>query len=348
MKHNQNFDFLRVLAALIVIVGHSYSLVGLTQPTIFGMTLASYGVTIFFCISGYLISGSWMSDPSVYRYLAKRFLRIFPGLITVVLVTVFIAGPLLTTVSMRDYFASQDTGRYLLNAVMYINYRLDGVFEHNPYPYAVNGSLWSLPAEFAMYLIVPLAAGIPFRKSATVGLMILFCIVYVSLGHRNQTIMIYATELKSAAAMGSYFMGGVLLKMLGAQIRFTLPRAAIAFVAFALLSQFSTGHVQYLSAIGAAFAVPYVVVAVGLSNRLKLPNLAKYGDFSYGLYLYAFLIQQTLTMVFPGIHLGLEIALAIAFTLPCAVVSWSFVERRALRFKPSRPGKRQVSLFMPP
>lgn len=335
MKHSNNFDFLRVFAASIVIVGHSFALLNQPQPVFFGTHMAALGVVIFFSISGYLIAGSWLNEPSIVSYLQKRSLRIFPALVALVLLTTFVAGPILSSQSIREYFHSEYIGHYLMNAGLYINYRLPGVFDSNPYPIAVNGSLWSLPAEFAMYLVLPLALGAYFRKTLVVLLAVAMAVAAVLLDHRNQVVVIYATELKSTLAMGSYFMGGALLKLMKGNIRVTLPRAAVAFVAYAVLATFSTGRFQYLNAIVAAFAVPYAVIAIAESSALKLPNAALYGDFSYGLYLYAFPIQQALIFYFgPSIGLMTEIIASFALTLPCAILSWHVVEKTAMRFKP--------------
>ncbi|MFM0557513.1 acyltransferase, partial [Paraburkholderia sediminicola] len=168
MKHTNNFDFLRFVAALIVIVGHSYSAIGRHQPVIFSVRLATYGVMIFFAISGYLIAGSWINQPSFLPYIAKRMLRIFPALVVLILLTTFVAGPILTTLPLHDYIFNPCTSLYLRNILLFINYRLDGVFANLPLAYSVNGSLWSLPAEFAMYLLAPALLLFPTRKTAVI------------------------------------------------------------------------------------------------------------------------------------------------------------------------------------
>ncbi|MFM0558175.1 hypothetical protein P0D69_45890 [Paraburkholderia sediminicola] len=136
--------------------------------------------------------------------------------------------------------------------------------------------------------------------------------------------------------MGYLFLGGMLLKLLKGKVPITLPRAAVAFVFYAVTATFATGGAQYFSAIIAAITVPYVVIAIAESKSLKLPNAGKYGDFSYGIYLYAMPIQQSLVYYLgTGIGLVAEIVAAFSLTLPCAILSWHLIEKNALTFKPS-------------
>jgi len=150
-----NLDAVRLAAAWLVLYGHAFIFLGLPEPLFLSwLPLGPLGVLIFFTISGYLVSQSWARDPSLPRFLARRALRIFPALAVCTLLSVLVLGPLLTTLPLADYFASPHTVGYLRNIALYIGYYLPGVFEHNRVANAVNGSLWSLPVEFAMYLVI--------------------------------------------------------------------------------------------------------------------------------------------------------------------------------------------------
>ena len=156
-RRNNNFDALRIAAAAAVILGHASELRGHPDemPVVFGIPLTQLAVGVFFVISGYLISGSWERRPQLPRYLTNRVLRIIPGLLLRhgrerlrAGADRECAGPAATI--------SADGGPILpRNAVLIPNYALPGVFGDNPFPVAVNGSLWTLPAEFACYLVVP-------------------------------------------------------------------------------------------------------------------------------------------------------------------------------------------------
>ena len=150
MERDNNIDALRLLGAVLVITGHAFALLGHRDriPMLFGATPQSFGLIIFFSVSGYLITSSWCRTHDLPSYLASRTLRIFPGLIVVVMVTKFVLGPLVTTVSLRHFFAWDGFPGYLWNIALRIRFAMPGVFEHLPTAKTVNGSLWTLPVEF--------------------------------------------------------------------------------------------------------------------------------------------------------------------------------------------------------
>lgn len=140
-----NFVAIRLIAAILVVFGHSFPLTGTVGPEYLGNPTSTMAVKVFFVISGYLISESWLRDPNLGRYLQRRALRIFPALIVMCLLTIVIIGPVLTRLSTKEYITSAGTWRYLQNVFLHPNYALPGIFEQNIYPNAVNGSLWTLP-----------------------------------------------------------------------------------------------------------------------------------------------------------------------------------------------------------
>ncbi|MBD3842255.1 MAG: acyltransferase [Campylobacterales bacterium] len=171
-KESNHFNFIRLFAAFLVFYGHATILWG--NGAVGTVLNHELGVFIFFAISGYLISMSWDKDPSIKRFFIRRALRIFPALIIVTLVCVFILGPIMTTWELKEYFTSQYIVLYLKNIFLYISYYLPGVFEHNPVPNAVNGSLWSLPVEFFMYIVVAVFGVIGnYKKYLALGLFLL-------------------------------------------------------------------------------------------------------------------------------------------------------------------------------
>ena len=153
MRSN-NFDALRMVGALLVVVGHGLLLTDAGRvPRIAGIPLHTLGLFIFFTISGYLIAGSWQRNPSLSAFLRNRALRLFPALIVVVMVTVLLIGPLVTSLSSLEYVVHPQTRAYLANIVMISQYELPGVFAENPHSNAVNGVLWTLGLEFVCYLL---------------------------------------------------------------------------------------------------------------------------------------------------------------------------------------------------
>lgn len=150
-------DTVRLIAAVMVIWGHSYVFTGRVVPTLSGIGPHNGGVAIFFALSGYLIAASWNHDRDLRRFAIKRALRIWPPLATVVFFTAFVLGPMVTVLPASTYFADPRPWLYVMrNLAMLPRHDLPGVFLANPYPVAVNGSLWTLPVEVACYAAVPL------------------------------------------------------------------------------------------------------------------------------------------------------------------------------------------------
>lgn len=163
MRRNVNrLDFIRFVAALMVIYVHSFPLgqgenVLTPEPfqVLLNLDAGTIGVGIFFIISGFLVTASMERSRSTSTYLKARLLRIYPGLLGVVLLSMFLLGPLMTRLSLSSYFTHPDTWGYLrVLALVKTSYFLPGVFETNVFPYAVNGSLWTLFFETAFYLFV--------------------------------------------------------------------------------------------------------------------------------------------------------------------------------------------------
>ncbi|MFM0351448.1 acyltransferase family protein [Paraburkholderia sp. RL17-347-BIC-D] len=338
MKIGNNYDFIRLIAASIVIVGHAYPINGLIAPEILGTPLHVYGVIIFFSISGYLIAQSWMNDPDPVRFFMKRGLRIFPALIVVVLLSAFVLGPLVSTLSVSNYFSNGSTYFYLRSMGLYIIYYLPGVFEHAPIANATNGSLWSLPAEFFMYIVTPTLMVLAGRgKSIAFALLTVVAAcaaIYIQIGYTGPRLVVYATEVRAAVSMAAYFAMGAFLAVCK-KVPLRTEYAVFAFLAYVLAIVLPTGvYRPYIAATVTSVTIPYIFITMGQHSTRLLKSAGRYGDFSYGLYLYAFPIQQVLTLKLPHMPLVTHIGLAFILTIPCAALSWHLIEKKALTFKP--------------
>ncbi len=157
---DNNFNLIRLLSATAVLFSHSFSLsTGApdAEPlvSLIGMTPASIAVDVFFLASGFLVTASLFRSESLVDYTLARVLRIFPGLLVMLALTVFVMGLALSTLSSQDYLLSAGVYRYFTKcATLHITYHLPGVFADNPYKAAVNGSLWTLPYEVRMYALL--------------------------------------------------------------------------------------------------------------------------------------------------------------------------------------------------
>lgn len=117
-SHENNFNLIRFLAAYAVLLSHSFALTaaGVAQPFMdtINYSLGSIAVDVFFVTSGFLVAGSLMRRPGLLSYFKSRALRIYPALWVVNILTVFLVAPVLTTVTLPEYFSNSQTWRYFL------------------------------------------------------------------------------------------------------------------------------------------------------------------------------------------------------------------------------------------
>lgn len=311
------FDVLRLVAASMVIVGHSWSLLGLDGvPTLAGITIHHLGVYVFFAISGFLLSTSWVRSPRPGAFMIRRCLRIFPALFLVVLATVFAIGPALTTRAATDYWGSSDTWQYLLNLTLVAQYDLPGVFAGNDQT-AVNGSLWSLGPEFCCYLMVMILGLLGIRLSfllrTALGIAMLVAVATIPM---DRALRITATAVV-------FFIAGSLL----ARVRdaATLPLWPALLGVLALVPLSGTA-----GTVAASVVIPYSVVAVGSRTSRLATVVRRLGDPSYGIYLWGFPIQQAI--ISAGWHLPLagNIAVVLLLSATAGYASWHLLEKHAI------------------
>jgi len=311
------FDVLRLLAASMVIVGHSWSLLGLEGvPTLAGITIHHLGVYVFFAISGFLLSTSWARSPRAGAFMIRRCLRIFTALFLVVLATVFVIGPMLTAHAMTDYWQSATTWRYLINLTLVAQYDLPGVFLGNEQS-AVNGSLWSLGPEFCCYLLVMTLGVLGARFSVVartmLGAAVMGAIVLVPMDR----------PLRVTATAVAFFIAGSLLS--GVRDAAKLPLWPVFVGALALVPLGGT-----LGTIAAVAAVPYGVVAVGSRSSTLATAVRRLGDPSYGMYLWGFPAQQIVISVHGPPPLLADIVVVLLLATAAGYASWHLLEKRAI------------------
>lgn len=331
MKYN-NLNMIRLMAASLVLYGHSFVFLGLREPLFLSwLPLGALGVNIFFIISGYLITQSWDRDPNLLRFFARRALRIFPGLVVCILLSVLVLGPVLTTLPLKDYFDSQFTWGYLRNITLYIVYYLPGVFETNRVPNAVNGSLWSLPVEFLMYIVVAIVGFLRGNRWAFAALAVTSAVITIFWAQRaSQAVVVYASDLRQVFLCGTYFWVGAVFYKFELKRFFSLSVVTLAYICMISMEP------QVLS-VFTWLLLPTVVLAFGLSHSPSLNWLTPSGDYSYGIYIYAYPIQQAVVSLYPNMPLRLYLPICFALALVCAIFSWHLVERTALALKPRNP-----------
>lgn len=339
MKLGQAFDprcnalnAMRLALATEVIVFHSIPLTGhvLQSESAFRL-LFSVGVDGFFALSGFLITASWLRNPRVRDYLRARALRILPAYYVCLVATAFIAAPLSLLIqgeSPLRLLMSSAPVEYVLKNIGLIQLQagIDGTPRGVPFAGIWNGSLWSLVFEAACYVAV-----------AVLGVL--------GLAHRRWT---------SPVIFALATIGAIMLPPLVFTEVWTIPqlavRAAIMFAAGAMLYQWQdkiparwslvalsvavvlvSGLLPDYRVVG-AFPLAYAVVVAGV--LIKHRRMVLRTDLSYGVYVYAFPIQQLLSVAgLYHLHPLPFFVVSMAAVLPVAALSWFVVEKRALAWK---------------
>ncbi len=329
---NNNYHLLRLLAAAAVLFSHSFPLVsgakaGEPLRAQFGCTPGSIAVDLFFLISGLLVTVSLVRRNSAGDFVRARFFRIWPGLAVALLLSIFILGPVFTTLPTAAYFESRGTWRYLLQNLFLlrgIDYTLPGVFGANPWPDAVNGSLWTLPNEVLCYLML-LAGWIMlaavrrlafFRGAVTITWGVLLALHLQALTR--------GTLEDSPVRLYFMFCTGAALYM----YRSAIVLSWRGLFALALVVAACAGH-GALFGVAYSLALPYAMVCLAYLPSGAILAYNRLGDYSYGTYIYAYPVQQSLMALRPDLTTLPLFVLSFIVTLVLAVASWHFIEQPA-------------------
>ena len=335
----KNFDFVRLLAAFLVFFSHQQALSGRDEISVIdAQSLGGVGVMMFFTISGFLIARCWTHDPHLGRFAAKRLLRIWPAYAAVILLTVFVLGPAVTSLPARQYFDEAGTWQYLRNLLFEEHRRLPGVFETNLYPFVVNGSLWTIAFELMCYVLLAAAGLLGLMRSrwALEVLMLTLVVAYAGLDTRGETVRAVFDLGHTGSYLyefSLYFFGGACYYRAGIAQRRQLalrlvlvawPLSVLAFLAFRL--QLSLW-----------LALVPTVLWVGTASWPVLRRMGRYGDFSYGIYLYAFPVQQTLiSLLHERMAWWPMLVAVLSVVVLCGYLSWHLLEKRLLQLKPQQ------------
>lgn len=331
---DNNFNAIRVVAASLVVLSHSYALSGHGEEeplarTVGILDFATLAVITFFVISGFLVTRSAHVAPTLGSFVRARFLRIWPGLVVTALLSVFVLGPIATVLSLRDFFHDSETWKYLASIpILDVGRGLPGVFIGNPMSGGVNGSLWTIQVEAWLYAVVAIL--LVFRileKPLSANLFYIGCIVGYFLFPDDVIAWIPRNEgYMTPRLVGSFLVGSMMytnrrMVPLG-------PATGIALVALAAMS-IKTGFFGTLFYV----ALGYWVILLALHPRLYLPFLNTRSDYSYGIYVFAFPVQQTVVAIAGPRSSLFLFAVSYPLILGLAMMSWTWVESRALRLK---------------
>ena len=335
---DNNFNLIRIIAAVAVLVTHCFALAigsGSAEPlrSSLGTTLGGLGVDIFFITSGFLVTGSLLTRQNAIEFFWARALRIYPALLVMVFLTVFVLGVFFTLQPLSTYFTERGTLVYLVkNSTLLagVAYTLPGVFEAVPYKKAVNGSLWTMPYEIRMYLT--LAA--------------IWILASIAPKYRVRTFKLTVVALAAGAAVaylpGHFplegesgwlqlffmFFVGAAFYVLKDYIPLSSPFFVLCTIALAISS--SEKHAFFVVY---NLLVAYILFYLAYKPAGILRAYNRLGDYSYGVYIYAFPVQQSAAALIPGVSVAMMLAISLPISIAMAAISWHLIERRALDLK---------------
>lgn len=317
------FDYLRICLSVGVVAWHTIVVCygrdaelpiwsGWLRP------LPAFIIPSFFALSGFLVAGSLSRNP-LPEFLALRALRIVPALSVEVLISALLIGPAVTNLPLDRYFTDPVFSRYFFNLIGHIQYHLPGVFEGMPAGPLVNLQLWTVPYELRCYILITLIAlaGLLNYPRALLAAIVVGLIVALPL---------HNVELPDTGPDGTTlvlaFLFGVTLYYLRDRIPYHWSWFAVALALAWTLSTFPQTKWQ------ATLPIAYVTVFLGLQNPRKTLLVAG-ADYSYGLYLYGFPIQQLTAYALPK-HWYINLPVAMLCTAVLAWMSWVLIEARVL------------------
>ena len=321
-----NFDGLRLTGALFVLVSHQFALSARPEPVFLGLKLGTIGVLIFFAISGFLVTESWRSDPHVLRFFARRLLRVWPALaICLVASIAFLITVLIPAAARSDAPAIV---MYLLPNFVF-DWR-DGIFlPDNPHPYFF-GALWTIPIEMQCYVALAFL-GIVASGRLQWALIIASAIV----------LSFYLLGVQPAGSLAS---NGFFQSHNSLNLPVFFLFGALACAIPILQSGRACAVMVMLGCLGAALGfaglawvlvLPAIILFVGKMSWPALRDGARWGDLSYGIYLWAWPVQQ-IGVAALGAKAPYLVLLSVTLiaVVPLSLCSWHFVEKRCLRLKP--------------
>lgn len=328
-----NLLLLRLLAASAVIYGHSYAICGIpgAQDHIarlgfgYGLYSGSIAVQVFFAVSGFLVTGAWLRRPDLGFFLSSRALRIVPAYLACLLVTTYVIGAAVTELPRAQYLAAPEAHQYLWKNLTFpidMVWTLPGVFASHPLPNTVNGSLWTLVVEVRVYVWLALFGVLGLldtRERFVYAAALLATAVYAP-------FPLPMMPMDEFLRLGGFFLAGSALYRFRDAVPFHGALVPLLCAAAAL----AHGGDWFMPLYGLALC--YTVFWFAYGPRFLL-GFNRFGDYSYGVYLWGFPIQQLVAKLLPTPTPTRITLVALPLALVAGALSWHCLEKPLLRFK---------------
>lgn len=327
------FDYIRLILAVAVVLQHSVLTTGGANAASAlwasgYRTLFAPILLMFFALSGFLVAGSLKKGGTMRAFVALRVIRLAPALAVEVLLCALVLGPIFTMLPLDEYFSSRMFLAYFGNIVGHVRMFLPGVFLDNPFPGIVNVSLWTVPYELECYLALMLLWMIgALRKPWLVAALVIGCVIAGTAWALMNFEPYWFADRPLPRSLIVAFLAGLNINLFSDRVRLDIRLALLALAAMVLAT------VHYQGVYIAALAAAYLVVYLGMMHPPKKTFLLR-GDYSYGLYIFAFPLQQACSQLFVDHRVWyLNATFALVFGLAYAAFSWCLIEKPILSRK---------------
>ena len=327
------FDYMRLILAILVVCSHTINVCygKLYTQEIWNSALRpllAFILPMFFALSGFLVAGSLERSKSIISFSGLRLIRLVPAIAVDTAIGALLLGPLFTTLPLNDYLSNPEFHRYFLNIVGDIHYTLPGVFVDNPWPKSINQQLWTLPFELICYvsLIAMSFLGITQRRNIFMYVIVFF----------NFSILVYFVFFKHALRedvvpgplLIQSFWYGILMYFFRTKLQWNQSFFLVALAATIVLLSVPRGDFLL------PLPITYVTVYLGLLQPRRTWLITK-GDYSYGIFLYGFPVQQAVVAVLGKIGHSwyVNLLIALPLTIILAAFSWWCVEKPAMKLR---------------
>jgi peptidoglycan/LPS O-acetylase OafA/YrhL len=328
------FDQIRIAFATVVLLHHARGLeYDMEIDPLFNYSggfihFGFLAVAVFFAISGFLVTPSLLRSENVIDFASRRVLRVFPALIVVVIASMVVLGPTLSTFSPVLYFSDPNLYRYAKNVLTLTYDYLPDVIDKDGHPIIINGALWILHFEVLSYAALALTniLGILRRRRLFLIPFIVSYGIHLAMSLEPTLVAILPHRFLTFTTLFVYFGAGATLFIFADRVPFSMAFAIGAFALIMVALPFGMGAVVM------PLCLAYIIIFCGLS---ALPGQSLFRhDLSYGIYLIHSIILLAFSMLVPGVRTW-WIAAAVAFiiTLVLSYLCWLLVEEPALRWK---------------
>lgn len=335
-NRTSGFDYMRLGLACAVIAMHSVitSYGQLTEIEFWQSPLRPairLILPMFFALSGFLVAGSLERTKTLGAFLGLRAIRIFPALAVEVILSAVIIGAVFTTLPLAKYYADPQFFRYFLNVTGDIQYQLPGVFASNPLPLRVNNQLWTVPFELLCYTLLAGLALIGIRKRRIIGPIGAVALSVAYLAYRFHSFPgggPIVTGPLTGYLLAACFLWGLSVYL----YRDRLPYSAALFWTALAVSTVLVWVVPFGDFLAPA-PIAYLTMYLGLQDPKRLAVI-RGADYSYGMFLYGYVIQQMLAAIGPWTHHWLtNTVLALTISAAFAAFSWHAIEKHAMNLR---------------